>query len=517
MLNLPGARGLPEVVGVGEEHRVGAKRLLNGLDGLHLILRAGDGVAVGVTLAGPAGLEVHDIGLARANVLENVDLALDELAGLVGTSVVVEEGVDVGTDEINSRAERRAVLLPDIDGLGGGDIAVVSSLLELLLGGLDEAGELTGIAGATLNRLVTNDDESDHIPLGPLGDSGDLLLGALDAGAVDEDTDDHLQAALLSGGTNVLETVAVSGIHTDGAKALRLDERDILHNLGLALAATVVGVGRVGHSHAGATRWRLGEAGGGAGRSGGGVGRSRSSSGRGDRLGRLVAVGERRADVSVVGLSDSQGLLRLSVSARGERGGSRVDDDGARGDKGSRGSNGVGTRGRADVGRGLDDTGDGRSRGLDRGDGAGHGGRGLDHSGDTAIGVATTGQVGRGGTADGGSVGHGQSGRGDSEGTSGREAGDAGSRELDGGRSGSGRFNRSLGRGLGRSRGLDRGLSRSGRLSGSGAGRRDDHGDSGVASRAQGGGRLGGDGGGWLGSLDGDDCYCGQYLHHSIP
>lgn len=529
MLDIPGAGGLPEVIGVGEEDRAGAKGFLDALDGLALVLQTGDGHAVGVTLARPAGLEVHDLRLAGADLLENVDLALDELAGLVGGSVVVEERMDVGTDEVNGRAEGRAVLLPDVDGLGGGDLAVESGLLELLLGGSDEVGELASVARTTLDGLVTDDDHGDHVPLGPLGDGGHLLLSALNAGAVDEDTEDHLQAVLLAGLANVLETVAVGGVDTHGVEALLLDELDVLHDLTLALAATVVGVGGVGHAHAVATSGRLGRASRGA---GGGVGGSRSGGGGGNGLGRLaVAVGERRAHIGDVGTSGSHGLLRLSVGARRERGGSRVDDDRARRDEGSRGSNGVSARGGADVGSGLDDTGDGRSRGLDCGNGASHGGRGLDNSGDTAIGVATTGQVGGGSTADGRGVGHGHGDSGDRVGTSRSEARDAGSRELNRGRSGRGGLNLSLrrSRGLGALNGsLDGGLDRSlgggrrlrgldwrlhgsrglGALSRSGglgrsrrAGRRDDQGDGAVAGRAQSGDRLRGDGSGRLGGL----------------
>ena len=501
MLDAVGARGLPLIVGVREEDRLGTVGLLNSLDSLDLVLGARDGKTVGVTLAWPAGLEVEDVRLARADLLEDVNLALDEGTGLGGGGVVVEEGVDVGTNKVNGATESGTVLLPDVDGLSGRDLAVVAGSGEGQLRGADETGKLAGGTIAALDSLITDDNNVDHIPLGPLGNSCDLRLSTRDAGAVDEDTDDHVQAVLSGTLTNVLETVAISGVDTDSGEALLLDDVDVLENVGLGLAATTVGIRRVGHAHAVAT---------GGGRNGRGAGGSVGRSGRSGRAGggrasRLVGIGEGRADIGDVGASGGHGLLRLGVGTRGERGWGRVDDDGARGDSGSRGGDGVGTSRRANVGRRLDDTGDGRSGRLDSSDRAGHGSRSLDNSRDTTEGVGATGHFSGSGTADSGGVGDGQGSGRDGVGTSGSEAGDARSGKSNRGSSRRGRFRDrgrrrllwSRGRGL---RSLSRWL-RSRR-----AGRRDDQGNGRVAGRAQSGDSLGSDCGSWLRSLDGDDC-----------
>lgn len=167
---------LPQVVGEGEEHGLATDLLDQRLDGGGLLLLTGDGGTVSLAVVGPASLEDDNV-LAGADALEDLDLGLGELTGLIGGGLGVEEGVDVGTDNVNGRAEGRARLLPDVDGLGGGHVTGETGRLEGLLGGGDEAGESANLDVAALDGLVTDDDQGDEVPLSPLGDGGDLLLG----------------------------------------------------------------------------------------------------------------------------------------------------------------------------------------------------------------------------------------------------------------------------------------------------------------------------------------------------
>lgn len=246
-LDIKVASALPFVIGEGEEDRLLANFINQALDGSGLLLLTGDSRAVGVTVVGPAGLENKHV-LTRADLLKNLNLIVGEFTGLLGADLGVEEGVDVGTDSIDSRAERLALLLPDVNGLGGGDIAVVARLLEGFLGGADETGQLAHVDLAILDSLVTDDDQGDHIPLSPFAEGLDLLLGTRGTSVVNVDTNDHLQVVLTGCLADIFETVAVGSVDADMREALLGDVAHILEHFGLTLAGTIVGVGRVGHT-----------------------------------------------------------------------------------------------------------------------------------------------------------------------------------------------------------------------------------------------------------------------------
>ena len=390
----------------------------------------------------PAGLQVENI-LARADALKDLDLLSNELAGLVGGDIGVEEGVDVGTDDVANTAQSGAVSLPDVDGFGGGDLASVAGRLEGGLGRGDEASKGGSIAVAVLDSFVTDDDQADEVPLGPLGDSGNLVLGTGDTSAADEDTNDHLETRSPGGLTNVLQAVTVGRVDTDVGETLGLEVGDLGEDGGLVLAVTTLGVRSVGHTHlaadgTGGSRSGAGAGGGSnAGRRHGGGGGGNGSGGRngtgarGSRSRRGLVLAGEGADIGVVGTGDGHSLLRLSVGARSNDGGSGVDNDGAGRDGGGGGSNGVGARSGADVGGGLDDAGHGGARGLNGGVGADDGGSGLNHSGDTTVGVSTSGQLGGGSSAHGGCVEDGHRGGGNGVDTSRGEVGDGGSGQRD--------------------------------------------------------------------------------------
>ena len=443
-LNIEVAGFLPEVVDVGEEDGLLANFLNETLDSSSLLFLAGNGCTVGFTVVGPASLKDHDI-LARADLLQNAHRGASEFASLVGGGLGVEEGVDVGTDDIDGRAETLALLLPDVDGLSGGNITSVTGSFPGLLSGADETGQLANADIAVIDSLVTDNDQGDEVPLGPLVDGVHLLLGLGDTRAVDVDTNDHLQVVLFGGLADVLETVAVSGIDADVSEALLSNLGDVLQHGGLVLAVTVVGVGRVGHTHNVAT---------GVARGGRGGSRSRGSTkaeahadaqvqggsagGGGRRGGHRRAGAALRADVVVVGVGNSHGLLGLGVGTRGVGSRSRVDQHGAAGHKGGDGGNGVGASGGADVGSVLNDACHGGARGLHGSDGAGNGSRSLNDSGHTTNGVGAARDLSTGSTADGGRVGDGQGLGGDGVDTSGREAGDNGGGQFNYGSAGSG-------------------------------------------------------------------------------
>lgn len=431
LLNIESTGGLPFIVGVGEEDGLGAQSGGNGLDSSRLLGNTGNGGTVGVTGVGPTSLQVDNVLVA--NALKELELGENKLTGLSGGDLGVEEGVDVGTDNVDGAAQGGGtVLLPDVDGLGGGDLASVAGGLEGGLARGDEAGEVGSGAVAGGDSLVTDDHQLDHVPLGPLGNSLDLLLSAGDTGAVNVDTHDDIHAELLAGGTDVLETVAVSGVDTDQVEALVLDDLEVGENLGLGHAVTAGGVGGEGHTVLTATRNTT--RGGRAGASGWGSragGRNRGSGGGGGGNSRGRGAGQTAggvgADIGVVSASDSYHGLGLSVGARGDGLRSRVDQDGAGGHSGDgTGDNGVGTSGGASVGGHLNDAGHGSAARLDSGVGAGDDGLSLDDGGDTANGVGSARDLGGGSTADGGGVGDGQSGSRDGVGTSRREASQTG-------------------------------------------------------------------------------------------
>lgn len=444
-LNIEVTGFLPEVVYVGEEDGLLANFVNETLDSSGLLFLAGNGGTVGFTVVGPASLKDEDI-LAGADLLQDAHRGAGELASLFGGSLGVEEGVNVGTDGIDGRAEILAILLPDVDGLSGGNITSVTGSLPGLLRRADETGQFANADIAVIDSLVTDNDQGDEVPLGPLVDRVHLLLGLGDTRAVDVDTDHHLQVVLLSGLANILETVAVGGIDAEVREALLSNFGNVLQHGGLVLAATIVGVGRVGHTHniaRGVARGGRGDSRGRGrtkaeaqadvqvqgGRAGGGGRRRRRRRGAGAAL---------RADIVVVGVGDSHGLLRLGVGARGVGSRSRVNQHGAAGHKGGDGGNGVGTSGGADVGSVLNDTGHGGARGLHGSDGAGNSSRGLDDGGHTTNGVSAAGDLSTGSTADGGRVGDGQGLSGDGVDTRGREAGDNGGGQFNNGSAGSG-------------------------------------------------------------------------------
>ncbi|KFY86537.1 hypothetical protein V498_07466 [Pseudogymnoascus sp. VKM F-4517 (FW-2822)] len=417
---------LPVIVVVREDDRLSADSLADRPDGFGLLERTRAGEAVALTGRRPSGLEV-DAGLAGAELVDDVELALDEVTGLGGDGGRVEKGVDVGADDVDGLAEGALVLLEHVEGLGGGDGAGVAGGLEDLLGGDDEGGELLGGADSVEDGLVTDDDEDDKVPAGEGRERGDLRLGALDAGLLDVDANDELEAVGLAASGHVLEAVAVSlvgRVEADGGEALGGDVLQVLEDGRGILALTGLVVRGVGDgplvavsAEAACVRGWLGWRGGlgwlgslgwlrGRDRGGGGGGWD------GEVLGRSVW-----AVHDVVGLGDGGGDGGLGVGAGDHGGGGWVHEDGGLGHGGGRGRDGVGAGAGADVGGLDDDRGGDTVGGADGSDGAGHGGLGLDDGGDTSVGVGALWDLGGGGGAHGGLLSHGDGRGGDGVGS----------------------------------------------------------------------------------------------------
>lgn len=159
--------------------------------------------------------------------------------------------MDVGTDNIDDRAESRAVLLDDVEWLGGGDWSSVASGLELTLDVADEAGETRGRHPASEDVLVTDDNHGDNVPvaLTPCLGVSDLLVGVrANTRCIDVDSNEHLHSIGAACTADVRETRAVIGVCTDGGEALALERGDVAGDLVGSLTVSGAGVWRVAES-----------------------------------------------------------------------------------------------------------------------------------------------------------------------------------------------------------------------------------------------------------------------------
>lgn len=252
LLAVAGAIFLPLVVEHGEEDDLVAHGLLDAGDGGLLVEDGGHVDTVGV--AGGWVTALEDVtGLATAGLLDNLHLALDELAGVDGQDIGVEVGVDVGGHDIDDLAHKglNVLLLPSADDIGGRVGTRVVGKLALDVG--DEVDQLLGGAVAVVQGLVSDSHELNEIPLAPLLESGNLSVdigGAVGAAVLaDEDTDDHLHAVLLAGVANERQGVTVGRVHAERREAGGGDGGDIsVDDIG-SLALAILGVvRRVGHS-----------------------------------------------------------------------------------------------------------------------------------------------------------------------------------------------------------------------------------------------------------------------------
>ncbi len=409
---------LPQIIDETKKHTVATSLLHNLLNSSNLFGVARNGLAISLTGMRPASLQVigHETG---TDILEIFQLLSDEGAGGRSVDVGVEEGMDVGGDDVDDGAEGRRVFLEDVHRFRGRDGAGEAGGDEGGLGGGDEGGQFAHADVVVEDGLVADDDHFDHGPVarGPGGDGADLGLRAGDARRGDVDAQHEFEVVFLGGAADVLEPAAVGAVQADRGEALGGDDGDVrVHGFG-AFAGAFGGVGRVGHAPLLAAADVVGAGGlslgrGGGGRCGWGVfgsGRCGGSGfgglswgadmfwcrgggcglGRHERGGFSVAGSRVRewADEHLRGRGDGDGRLWLSVGAGcvGSRGG--VNHHGGLGDHGRGRCDGVGTARRADVGGCLDDAGRVGFIRLDGCVGADNGGGSLHDGGNTSVGL----------------------------------------------------------------------------------------------------------------------------------
>lgn len=112
-------RVFPEIVHKRKHNRLPTCTGGDARDRSSLLARAWARDTVAVTCGRPSGLEI-DARFARAERIDDGELGGDEGAGLVSGDVGVEERVDVAADDVDDFTEDFGVLLPDVQGLGGG-------------------------------------------------------------------------------------------------------------------------------------------------------------------------------------------------------------------------------------------------------------------------------------------------------------------------------------------------------------------------------------------------------------
>jgi len=215
---------LPEIVLEREHDGFASDDILDVLNGIGLLLytRAGQSIASS-SLRWPSGLGVDGI-LARADLIGNVELPLDEISCLLGNGLGVEKGVDVAAENIDHGAENITILLPDVEGLGGGDGSGVSSSGECGCTRGNETGEFTCGASIADDGFVSDDDHFDETPFGPGDDFADLLLGTWDSSLVlaDEDTKNHLNLRGDASISDVLKGTAIGAVNRRTVKPASL-------------------------------------------------------------------------------------------------------------------------------------------------------------------------------------------------------------------------------------------------------------------------------------------------------
>ena len=253
LLDTKGTGGLPEVVLEAEDARFGSDLGKDALEGFLLLALSGDGVAVGVTLGRPSDLGdvLASGGSLGAHGGGHGELLSGEITGFAGGDLAGEEGVDLDGEDVDVVAQGGTLVLPHVDGLGGGegDILGETGVQELSAHVIDVGGKFFGGRASVEQALVSNNDHGDRV-LGCVLDEGlDLVLGSRGEGAFtgrEEDAEDDLDAVRLACGNNVVENTAVSAIHADGGESQTGDLCNVALDFTGRLAVTVGGVGGVG-------------------------------------------------------------------------------------------------------------------------------------------------------------------------------------------------------------------------------------------------------------------------------
>lgn len=119
----------PEIVGVGEDGGTSTTRLDDARDGSLLLFYTRASSSVTGTSGRPSTLEVNG-SKTRADSIGKLELGESEFTSIFGSDFSVEEWVEVSTSDVDGGTEDTGVFLPDVEGLGGGDLTSVSSACE---------------------------------------------------------------------------------------------------------------------------------------------------------------------------------------------------------------------------------------------------------------------------------------------------------------------------------------------------------------------------------------------------
>jgi len=239
-LDVESTRCLPAVVSPGEEGDAARVQLINRLEGNSLLLLTGDSSTVCLTSVGPSSLEDNDILGATAVGLGEGHLFLDERTGFFWGDCRVEEWMNVDSDNVHVLADVILDGVENVDGLGSGDLSLVTGATDLLSDLCHVGCEFGTSAEAVEDRLVTDDEKLDATPLTPLDDVLDLRVGSRDTSSLDEDTEDDLEVVLLAGAADRLESTAIGRVKTNGLEALGGDGLDVSINVRSSLARLVI-------------------------------------------------------------------------------------------------------------------------------------------------------------------------------------------------------------------------------------------------------------------------------------
>ena len=207
-----------------------------------MVSLAGNSLAIGGTLAGPAGLGDHSVH-TTAGLADGLSAAENVWASVGGGDVGVEEGMGVGGGVVGGLAESR-VLGHGVPGIDGDDLTSVACSAEEATGDTNGGDDFGNGSTAVVDELVADADGVEAGPVaGGKGDDFGDLRGSL--GDV-VDTGEELHALGLSSGTNGVELVAVDTVHAD--HGVSIEGLKIRVDLALRLAGTVCVVGRVGEA-----------------------------------------------------------------------------------------------------------------------------------------------------------------------------------------------------------------------------------------------------------------------------
>jgi hypothetical protein len=180
-------RVLPVVIHKRKHNRLPSCRLGDQCHSCGLIIWAWACNSVARACTRPSSLKIDTVFTCAERVY-NSELRGDEITGLIGGNIRVEERVNVTSYDIHDLTEDIDIFLPNVKGFSGGARTGVPCARECGFARGDERSELAGGSVFGEYSLVTDNNQLDEVPLTPGNDVSDLLLSSRAAGGGDEDT-----------------------------------------------------------------------------------------------------------------------------------------------------------------------------------------------------------------------------------------------------------------------------------------------------------------------------------------